>query len=157
MFKRNNSLQCKSKAHLSHIYMARGLSPLSVCSVRESNPRDRIQPQRYFALSRARSKSLRNYILIRLIALYNVGNYAKLNPNKTCGHFCIVRWLSNSDLLTAPTDSAITVHTMCNIAVTLSILIVCGSERKFIKIEVELCENALSFFFQSSPGPSVVE
>ena len=93
MFKRNNSLQCKSKAHLSHIYMARGLSPLSVCSVRESNPRDRIQPQRYFALSRARSKSLRNYILIRLIALYNVGNYAKLNPNKTCGHFCIVRWL----------------------------------------------------------------
>lgn len=31
---------------------------------------------------------------IKLIAFYNVGN-ANLNPNKTCGHFCIVRWLTN--------------------------------------------------------------
>lgn len=54
-------------------------------------------------------------------------------------------------LLTAPTDSAITVHTTCNIAVTLSILIVCGSEKKFIKIEVELCENALRFLFSRAP------
>ena len=96
--------------------------------------------------------------MIRLTAFYNVGN-AKLNPNKTRGHFGIVRRLTNSDLLTAPTDSAITVHTTCNTAVTLSILIVCGSEKKFNKIEVELCENALSFFFffQNSPGASVVK
>ena len=86
---------------------------------------------------------------IRLTAFYNVGN-TKLNPNRTCGHFGIVRWLTNSDLLTAPTDSAFTVHT-CSIAVTLSILIVCGSERKFIKIEVELCENVLSLFFFRAP------
>ena len=89
---------------------------------------------------------------MRFITFYNVGN-AKLNPNKTCGHFCIVRWLANSDLLTAPTDSAIAVHTSCNNAVTLSILIVCGSEKKFIKIEGQLCENALRlFFFPELPG-----
>ena len=61
--------------------------------------------------------------------------------------------MANSDLLTAPTDSAIAVHTSCNNAVTLSILIVCGSEKKFIKIEGQLCENALRlFFFPELPG-----
>jgi len=59
----------------------------------------------------------------------------------------IVRWLTNLHRLIQLSQY---IQREIMQLYTLSILIVCGPEKKFIKIEVKLCENALSLCFSSA-------